>query len=55
MKQKTLREDAHSHEEETCRKRPREKPECVKAHSVLYKRIEVCVNRYFAAGMLEHS
>ena len=42
---KTLREDAHSREEETCRKRPREKPECAKAHSILYKQIEVCVNR----------
>ena len=33
MKQKTLREDAHSREAETCRKRPRETPECAKAHS----------------------
>ena len=32
MKQKTLREDAHSREAETCRKRPRETPECAKAH-----------------------
>ena len=31
MKQKTLREDAHSREAETCRKRPRETPECAKA------------------------
>ena len=33
MKQQTLREDAYSREAETCRKRPRETPECVKAHS----------------------
>ena len=33
MKQKTLREDAHSREAETCCKRPRETPECAKAHS----------------------
>ena len=31
---KTLREDAHSREAETCRKRPRETPECAKAHSL---------------------
>ena len=33
MKQKTLREDAHSREAETCRKRPRSARECAKAHS----------------------
>ncbi len=33
MKQQTLREDAYSREAETCRKRPRETPECVKVHS----------------------
>ena len=33
MKQKTLREDAHSREAETCRKRPRLARECAKAHS----------------------
>ena len=32
MKQKMLREDAHSREAETCRKRPRETPGCAKAH-----------------------
>ena len=32
---KTPREDVHSREEETCRKRPRETPECAKAHSFL--------------------
>ena len=35
MKQKTLREDAHSREAETCRKRPRLARECAKAHSFL--------------------
>ena len=30
MKQKTLREDAHSREAETCRKRPRSARECVR-------------------------
>ena len=35
MKQKTLREDAHSRKAETCRKRPRETPECAEAHSFL--------------------
>ena len=35
MKQKTLREDAHSREAETCRKRPRSARECAKAHSFL--------------------
>ena len=33
MKQQTLRENAYSREAETCRKRPRETPEYVKAHS----------------------
>ena len=33
MKYKMLREDAHSREAETCRKRPRETPEGAKAHS----------------------
>ena len=33
MKQKALREDAHSREAETCRKRPRSARECAKAHS----------------------
>ena len=32
---KTPREDVHSREAETCRKRPRETPECAKAHSFL--------------------
>ena len=35
MKQKTLREDAHSREAETCRKRPRSARECARAHSFL--------------------
>ena len=35
MKQKTLREDVHSREAETCRKRPRSARECAKAHSFL--------------------
>ena len=35
MKQKTLREDAHLREAETCRKRPRSARECAKAHSFL--------------------
>ena len=35
MKPKTLREDAHSREAETCRKRPRSARECAKAHSFL--------------------
>ena len=39
MKQKTLREDAHSREAETGRKRPRETPECAKAHSFLLPKI----------------
>ena len=39
MKQKTLREDAHSREAETCRKRPRSARECAKAHSFsLYRK-----------------
>ena len=42
MKQKTLREDAHSREAETCRKRPRETPECAKAHSSLSQQDLVC-------------
>ncbi len=29
--------DAHSREEEICRKRPRETPECAKAHSLFLK------------------
>ena len=36
MKQKTLREDAHSREAEICRKRPRSARECAKAHSFLW-------------------
>ena len=36
MKQKTLREDAHSREAETCRKRPRSARECAKVHSLFY-------------------
>ena len=39
MKQKTLREDAHSREAETCRKRPRSARECAKAHSFLLPKI----------------
>ena len=36
MKQKALRAgDAHSHEDEECRKRLRSARECVKAHSFL--------------------
>ena len=38
MKQKTLRENAHLREAETCRKRPRETPGCAKAHPCLYKK-----------------
>ena len=47
MKQKTLREDARSRKAETCRKRPREMPECAKAHSLhllrekKYRKIQV--------------
>jgi len=38
MKQKALRAgDAHSHEDEECRKRLRSARECAKAHSFLYK------------------
>ena len=34
MKQKALRAgDAHSHEDEECRKRPRSARECAEAHS----------------------
>ena len=52
MKQKTLREDAHSREAETCRKRPRETPECAKAHSFLpYHRQKTVRNR--SAGLVE--
>ena len=39
MKQKTLREDAHSREAETCRKQPRSARECAKAHSFLLPKI----------------
>ena len=35
MKQKTLREDAHSREAETCRKRPRSARECAKTYSLV--------------------
>ena len=36
MKQKALRAgDAHSHEDEECRKRPRSARECAEAHSFL--------------------
>ena len=39
MKQKALRAgDAHSHEDEECRKRPRSARECAEAHSFLYNR-----------------
>ena len=31
--------DAHSREEKICRKRPRETPECAKAHSFLLPKI----------------
>ena len=33
---KSLRQDAHSREEEECRKRPRSARECAKAHSLFY-------------------
>ena len=37
MKQKALRAgDAHSHEDEECRKRPRSARECAEAHSFLF-------------------
>ena len=37
MKQKALRAgDAHSHEDEECRKRPRSARECAEAHTFLY-------------------
>ena len=39
---KTFREDAHSREAETCRKRPRETPECAKAHSFSSQQDLVC-------------
>ena len=35
IKQKALRVDARSREEEICRKRPRSARECAKAHSFL--------------------
>ena len=38
MTQKTLREDAHSREEETCHRRPRSARECARAHSFLCHR-----------------
>ena len=38
MKQKTLREDAHSREAEICRKRPRSARECAKAHSLFWSK-----------------
>ena len=37
MKQKTLREDAHSREAETCRKRPRETPDVPRHILVSYE------------------
>ena len=38
MKQKALRaRDAHSHEDEECRKRPRSARECAEAHSFLFR------------------
>ena len=40
MKQKALRAgDAHSHEDEECRKRPRWAQECAEAHSFLHVKI----------------
>ena len=45
MKQKTLREDAHSREAETCRRRPRETPECAKAHSFSHAVIKTAEGR----------
>ena len=39
---KTPREDVHSREAETCRKRPRETPECAKAHSFSSQQDLVC-------------
>ena len=38
MKQKTLREDAHSREAEICRKRLRSARECAKAHSLFWSK-----------------
>ena len=35
IKQKSAPRDAHSREEEICRKRPRSARECAKAHSIL--------------------
>ena len=46
MKQKTLREYAHSREAGTCRKRPRETPGCAKAHPFYF------VNEMTAAVMI---
>ena len=45
MKQKTLREDAHSREAEICRRRPRETPECAKAHSFSHAVIKTAEGR----------
>ena len=42
MKQKALRAgDAHSNEDEECRKRPRSARECAKAHSFLLSGIPI--------------
>ena len=39
LNKKALRaNDAHSREDEECRRRPRETPECAKAHSFLFTR-----------------
>ena len=55
MKQKTLREDAHSREAETCRKRLRETPECAKAHSFSYRtEMRVTYMKRLAVGILAH-
>ena len=41
MTQKNAPRDAHSREEEICRKRPRSARECAKAHSFLSEKIKL--------------
>ena len=53
MKQKALRAgDAHSHEDEECRKRLRSARECAEAHSLIqipdnYKKLALLVFSYY--------
>ena len=51
MKLKALRAgDAHSHEDEECRKRPRSARECAKAHSFFLH--ESCIKRFMQDRMM---